>query len=168
MDNITVIILLAVVIVLIFISLFFMYSIKNSIKKSINKEIESINKDNDNKLNSKLQENTFEIKEKFQEVLFEIQKGFTKDVGELKKEVSDNMISNLERTQTAATGNIKVFNNHTGAATTTTPDTELIMEIAHGEFALFPATLDHEITAQAVSADAAVEVGTFVIGDDFA
>tara|TARA_Y100000588_G_scaffold80539_1_gene84481 strand:- start:7024 stop:8304 length:1281 start_codon:yes stop_codon:yes gene_type:complete len=107
MDNITVIILLAVVIVLIFISLFFMYSIKNSIKKSINKEIESINKDNDNKLNSKLQENTFEIKEKFQEVLFEIQKGFTKDVGELKKEVSDNMISNLERTQTAATGNIK-------------------------------------------------------------
>lgn len=103
MDNITVIILLAVVIVLIFVSLFFMYSIKNS----INKEIENINKDNENKLNSKLQENTFEIKEKFQEVLFEIQKGFTKDVGELKKEVSDNMISNLEKTQNAATGNIK-------------------------------------------------------------
>lgn len=107
MDNITVIILLAVVIVLIFVSLFFMYSIKNSIKNSINKEIENVNKDNENKLNSKLQENTFEIKEKFQEVLFEVQKGFTKDVGELKKEVSDNMISNLEKTQNAATGNIK-------------------------------------------------------------
>lgn len=74
----------------------------------------------------------------------------------------------IKNNASAATGNIKVFNNHTGAATTTTPDTELIMEIAHGEFALFPATLDHEITAQAVSADAAVEVGTFVIGDDFA
>lgn len=103
MDNITVIVLLAVVIVLIFASLFFIYNIG----KNINKEIENINKDNENKLNSKLQENTFEIKEKFQEVFFEVQKGFTKDVGELKKEVSDNMISNLEKTQNAATGNIK-------------------------------------------------------------
>lgn len=103
MDNITVIILLAVVIVLIFISLFFIYNIKNS----FNKELENINKDNENKLNSKLQENTFEIKEKFQEVLFEVQKGFTKDVGELKKEVSENMINNLEKTQSAANNNIK-------------------------------------------------------------
>lgn len=73
----------------------------------------------------------------------------------------------IKNNASAATGNIKVYNNHTGAATTEGAD-ELIMEIAHGEFALFPATLDFQITAKAVSADAAVEVGTFVIGDDFA
>tara|TARA_R100001509_G_scaffold66018_1_gene36552 strand:- start:245 stop:664 length:420 start_codon:yes stop_codon:yes gene_type:complete len=73
----------------------------------------------------------------------------------------------IKNNATSATGDIKVFNNHTGNADTVTASTELIMEIAHGEFALFPATLDHELTAQAISADAAVEVGTFVIGDDF-
>ena len=73
----------------------------------------------------------------------------------------------IKNNAASATGDIKVFTNHTGNVDTTTAD-ELIMEIAHGEFALFPATLDHEITAQALSADAAVEVGTFVIGDDFA
>lgn len=105
MDNITIfiIILLVVVILLIFLSLFFTYSFK----ESISKKVENINKDNENKLNSKLQENTFEIKEKFQEVFFDVQKVFTKDINDLKKEVSDNMISNLEKTQNAATGNIK-------------------------------------------------------------
>ncbi len=110
MENITVIVLLAVVIVLIFVSLFFMYKSKSSINEKIddlNKEIENITKDNENKLNEKLQEKIFEVKEKFQEVLFEVQKSFSKEVGELKKEVSDTMIGNLEKTQNTATGNIK-------------------------------------------------------------
>ena len=69
---------------------------------------------------------------------------------------------------TAATQDMRVYTDSDNGGATDSDATELIMEIAHGEFALFPATLDHALLAQTLSADAEVEIGLFVIGDDFA
>lgn len=84
----------------------------------------------------------------------------------------------IKNNAASATGNLKIYHDSTtDAAADNDPDSvaadaevetyELIMEIAFGEFALFPATLDFPIRAVAASVDAPVEVGTFVIGDDF-
>lgn len=86
----------------------------------------------------------------------------------------------IKNNASAATGNLKIYHDSTtedglgdddpdsAAADAVVETYELIMEIAFGEFALFPATLDFPIRAVAASQDAPVEVGTFVIGDDFA
>jgi|TARA_R100000081_G_C4723947_1_gene119571 hypothetical protein len=74
----------------------------------------------------------------------------------------------IKNNAASATGDIKVYHNSDDGAVTDGDAIELFMEIAHGEFALFPTPLDKNILAQALSADAPVEVGTFVIGDDFA
>ena len=63
---------------------------------------------------------------------------------------------------------MRVYTDSDNGGATDSDATELIMEIAYGEFALFPATLDHALLAQTLSADAEVEIGLFVIGDDFA
>ena len=63
---------------------------------------------------------------------------------------------------------MKVYHNSDDGAVTDGDAIELIMEIAHGEFALFPSPLDKNLLAQTLSADAEVEIGLFVIGDDFA
>ena len=74
----------------------------------------------------------------------------------------------IKNNGTAATQDMKVYHNSDDGAVTDGDAIELIMEIAYGEFALFPATLDHALLAQTLSADAEVEIGLFVIGDDFA
>tara|TARA_R100000329_G_C7483410_1_gene170285 strand:- start:36 stop:455 length:420 start_codon:yes stop_codon:yes gene_type:complete len=74
----------------------------------------------------------------------------------------------IKNNGTAATQDMRVYTDSDDGGATDADATELIMEIAHGEFALFPATLDHALLAQTLSADAEVEVGLFVIGDDFA
>ena len=74
----------------------------------------------------------------------------------------------IKNNGTAATQDMRVYTDSDNGGATDSDATELIMEIAHGEFALFPATLDHALLAQTLSADAEVEVGLFVIGDDFA
>lgn len=74
----------------------------------------------------------------------------------------------IKNNGTAATQDMRVYTDSDDGGATDKDATELIMEIAHGEFALFPATLDHALLAQTLSADAEVEIGLFVIGDDFA
>ena len=74
----------------------------------------------------------------------------------------------IKNNGTAATQDMRVYTDSDNGGATDSDATELIMEIAYGEFALFPATLDHALLAQTLSADAEVEIGLFVIGDDFA
>ena len=107
MENIIIIILLSILLILIISSIFIILNLKNNFKQ----EIENINKENDNKLNSQLKDQSFDIKDSLKENVFEIRDNLkdnmNKNIGDLNKEISENMFSNLEKTQNVANNNIK-------------------------------------------------------------